>query len=70
MLKCIDQTGEHEHSDGDNDEDEAEVLVGLVKGVHQALKPHKVTDHFEDPQNSHNPYVITLVGLTVNISPA
>ena len=54
MLKSKDQTGEHEHSDGDNDEDEPEVLVGLVKGVHEALENHKVTDHFEDSKNPHD----------------
>ena len=55
MLEGEHETGEHEDGDADDDQDQSEVLVRLVEGVHQALQTNKVTDHLENPKNSHDP---------------
>ena len=55
MLECEHEAGEHEDGDTDDDQDEAEVLVGLVQGVDQALQPYKVANHLENTENSHDP---------------
>ena len=55
LLECEHKAGEHEDGDTDDDQDEAEVLVGLVQGVHKTLQPHKVTNHLENAENAHNP---------------
>ena len=55
MLEGEHETGEHEDGDADDDQNQAEILVRLVEGVHQALQTNKVTDHLENPKNSHDP---------------
>ena len=55
-FKGKDKAGEHEDGDRDDEEDETQVLVGLVERVDQALESHEVTNHFEDPQDSHESY--------------
>ena len=55
LLEGEHEAGEHENGDADDDQNQAEVLVRLVEGVHQALEPDKVTDHLENPKNSHDP---------------
>ena len=55
LLECEHKAGEHEDGDTDDDQDEAEVLVGLVQGVHKTLQPHKVANHLENAENAHNP---------------
>ena len=55
LLECEHEAGEHEDGDADDDQDEAEVLVGLVQGIHQTLQSHKVANHLENAENAHNP---------------
>ena len=66
-LEGEDEAGEHEDRHQEHQEDEPQLLVStpseaslvvgylvrLVDGVHQGLETHKMSDHFQDSQNSH-----------------
>ena len=45
--------------------DSSEQPGDLVQGVEEALEPHEVTDHLEDPEEAHHPHhADDLAGLT------